>query len=69
MLLQWNPDGLVTKQHEQRLRLNNDNIDICLIQETKPLLKDTAPSFPGFCAIRERPTREAGDSSHPFETI
>ncbi len=53
-LLQWNADGLVTKQHELRLRRNDDSIDICLIQETKLLPKDTTG---------------AGDSSHSFETI
>ncbi len=55
-LLQWNADGHATKQHELRLRFNDDSIDICLIQETKLLPKYTTPSFPGFCAIRaDRP--------------
>ncbi len=70
-ILQWNADGLATKQHELRLRLNDDSIDICLIQKTKLLPKDTTPSFPGFCAIRaDRPINQrGGDSLHSFETI
>ncbi len=59
--MQWNADGLATKQHELTLRLNDGSIDICLIQETKLLPKDTTPSFPGFCAIRaDRPTNQRG---------
>ncbi len=42
-ILQWNADSLATKQHELRLRLNDDSIDIYLIQETKLLPKDTTP--------------------------
>ncbi len=58
-ILQWNADGLATKQHELRLRLKDDRIDI--IQETKLLPKDTTPSFSGFCAIRTgRPTNLIG---------
>ncbi len=33
-VLQWNADGLATKQHELRFRLNDDKIDIYHIQET-----------------------------------
>ncbi len=56
-----NADGLATKQHELRLRLNDDSIDICLFQETKLLPEDTTPSVPGVCAIRaDRPTTQRG---------
>ncbi len=61
-LLQWNADGLATKQHELSHRLNDDSIDICLIQETKLLPEDTTPLFPGFCAVRaDRPTNQRGE--------
>ncbi len=61
MILQWNAAGLTTKQHELRLRFNNDSIDICLIEEIKLLPKDTTPSFSRFCAIRaDRPTNQRG---------
>ncbi len=64
-ILQWNADGLVTKQHELKLRLNDDSIDICLIQEAKLLPRDTTPSFPGFCAIHaDRPTNQRGRGLH-----
>ncbi len=71
-ILQWNANGLATKQHELRLRLKGQSIEICLIQETKLLPKNTTPSFPGFCTIRaDRPTNQIGGrgSSHSFETI
>ncbi len=42
---------------ELRLRLKDGSIDVCLIQETKLLPKDTTSAVPGFCVIRtDRPT-------------
>ncbi len=37
------------------------SIDICLIQETKRLARNTTPSFPGFAVIRtDRSTNQRG---------
>ncbi len=50
-----------TKQHELRFGLKDDSIDICRIQETNFLTKDTTPSFSGICAIRaDKPTNQRG---------
>ncbi len=40
-ILQWNAHDLSIKQHDLRLRLKVNRIDICLIQEVKFLPKDT----------------------------
>ncbi len=54
-------DGLSTIQHELRLRLNDDSINICLIQDTKLVPKDITAASSGFCAIRaDRPTNQRG---------
>ncbi len=45
-ILQWNADGLSIKQHESRLRLNDD----------------TPPSVSVFCTLRvDRPTNQRGE--------
>ncbi len=53
LALQWNADGLPTKVHELRQRLQLEKIAICLIQETKLTSKDSTPAFSGFSAIRQ----------------
>ncbi len=45
-------NGLSTKVHELRQRLQLEKIDICLIQETKLTSKDPTLAFPSFSAIR-----------------
>ncbi len=52
-ILQWNADGLSTKVHELRQRLQLEKIDICLNQETKLISKDTTPAFPDLSTIRQ----------------
>ena len=50
-IMQWNADCLRTKSLELKDRLQQDDIDICLIQETKMTIKDK-PSFPGYTIVR-----------------
>ncbi len=52
-ILQWIADGLSTKVHELKQRLQLEKIDFCLIQETKLTCKDPTPALVGFSAIRQ----------------
>ncbi len=52
-ILQSNADALSPKVHELRQWLLLEKIDICLIQETKLIPKDSTPAFPDFSAIRQ----------------
>ncbi len=63
-ILKWNADGLSTKVHELRQRLQLEKIDLCLIKETKLTSKDPTPAFPGFSAVRQgRPASHRGKKS------
>ena len=50
-IIQWNADCLRTKALELQDRLQSDDIDICIIQETKMNTSDK-PSYQGYTCIR-----------------
>ncbi len=62
--LQWNGDYLSQKQHELRLRLTVDNINICFISELLP--KFITLSFPRMCVIRVDWTMNQGGDKFTF---
>ena len=51
-ILQWNADGLNTKVNELRNRLQNENIDICNIQESKLQPHMPTPNISGYKATK-----------------
>ena len=58
--MQWNADGVSTKGFELREKLLKDDIDICLIQESKLRPGDLAQTIKGYAMIRsDRPGRRA----------
>ena len=50
-ILQWNADGLSTKVVELRERLVAENIDVCVIQETKLKHDLVSPKIYGYKTI------------------
>ena len=60
-ILQWNADGISPKANELRLRLKEDDYDICLIQETKLRAHQKTPRMEGYASIRQdRPAQNGG---------
>ena len=50
--MQWNAGGVSTKAFELREKLLGDDIDICLVQETKLRPKDRTPVIKAYGTIR-----------------
>ena len=51
-IIQWNADTISTKALELQDRLVKDDIDICLIQETKLSENSRTPRFEGYVCVR-----------------
>ena len=51
-IIQWNADTISTKALELQERLMKDDIDICLIQESKLSENSRTPRFEGYVGIR-----------------
>ena len=51
-ILQWNAEGLSTKLYELSARLKEDDIDVCLIQESHLQEKSPMPFIEGYKVIR-----------------
>ena len=51
-ILQWNADGVNTKTSELAARLQELDIDIGLVQESKLAKKNQTPRIPGYSCIR-----------------
>ena len=59
--MQWNADTLSTKVLELKERLVKDDIDICIIQETKMTQNTKLPSFDEYVPYRaDRKLTNAG---------
>ena len=50
--MQYNADTLSTKVLELKDRLTKDDIDICIVQETKMTQGTKLPSFDGYVPLR-----------------
>jgi len=59
-IMQWNADGLRSKALELQSRLHKDNIDVCLVQETKLLKRSSTPSMKGYTPYRSDRTNILG---------
>ena len=60
-IIQWNADTISTKAIELQDRLSSEDIDICLVQETKLTEKSRTPKFEGYTCIRaDRNLKNAG---------
>ena len=44
-IMQWNAESILTKLFELRVRLEDDNIDVCLIQESHVNKKSPVPDI------------------------
>ena len=51
-ILQWNAEGLSTKVYELTARLKEDDIDICLVQESHLQERSPMPFIDGYKTIR-----------------
>ena len=51
-VMSWNADGLSTQVLELKARLIENDVDICLVQETKLRPHLSIPSIPGYAEVR-----------------
>ena len=60
-IVQWNADSISTKILELQDRLTSDDIDVCLVQETKLKEGSRTPKLEGYTCIRaDRKLKNAG---------
>ena len=63
VILQWNADAILTKQDE----LKNNGMNIFIIQDTKLVIKDKTPKFPGYTVLRRE--RGSGKERRTIEPV
>jgi exonuclease III len=62
--MQYNADGLSTKVPELKIRLREEDIDICMIQETKLRPDNNTPRMEGYTSFRsDRKSQKGGPGS------
>ena len=55
-VLHWNANGILSSFNELAHFLKKNHVDICMVQETRLLPRDSLPHLPGYVAIRrDRP--------------
>ena len=59
-ILQWNADGLSSKLHELRLKADELDLDVILIQESKLEAQHSTPKIIGYSSIRSDRKKRAG---------
>ena len=52
-ILQWNADGIRTGLPELSRLVRDVEVDVVLVQETKPGSADRTPTLPGFAVARK----------------
>ena len=51
-IMQWNADHLKSKLPELKVQLEANDVDVCMIQESKLKPTDSLPKLPGYVSIR-----------------
>ena len=63
-ILQWNADSIISKVQELREYLQEKEIDIFMVQETKLITSDKTPKFKNFTIIRQDRVQRKGDENN-----
>ena len=60
IILQWNADSLLSKKEELKNFVQDNDIDIYVVQETKMKPNDTTPTIPGYTIVRKDREQKMG---------
>ena len=63
-ILQWNADSILSKVQELREYIQEKEIDLFLIQETKLITRDKTPKFKDFTILRQDRVQRKGDEKN-----